>query len=316
MEEPLIVAKKVIITGGAGFIGSSLAKELVNQGHEVTILDNLSTGKREIIQKLLEKDNVRFVEGSVTDLPLLEKLFQGIEYIFHQAALARVPLSVEHPLATNKVNITGTLNVLIAARDNKVKKVVYASSSSVYGTNPTPQKEGMVPDPLSPYALTKLAGESYCTIFSQLYGLPTVSLRYFNVYGPGQDPESQYAMVIPAFIDRMMRDEPPIIFGDGEQSRDFTYIQDVVHANILAADSDIEGVFNIGSGKNITINALADEIKALLNKNLESEHKEPRPGDAKHTLADITRARKFNYEPKWSLRNGLIETILRLNQGG
>jgi len=281
----------------------------------VAILDDLSTGKKENISRLLEKHNLQFVQDSITNLPLLQKLCQGTEYVFHQAALARVPFSIEHPLAANEVNITGTLNVLVAARDNGVKKVVYASSSSVYGNNPTPQQEGMTPEPLSPYALTKLTGEYYCTIFSQLYGLSTVCLRYFNVYGPRQDPGSQYAMVIPAFIDRILRGQPPVIYGDGEQSRDFTFIQDVVRANLLAAETDAQGVYNIGGGHNITINRLAETIMELMGTKLKPVHEPPRPGDVRHTMADIARAGSFGYEPKWSLVDGLKEVINKFRRG-
>jgi len=281
----------------------------------VAILDDLSTGKRENISGLLEKHNVQFVQDSITNLPLLQKLCQGTEYVFHQAALARVPFSIEHPLAANEVNITGTLNVLVAARDNGVKKLVYASSSSVYGNNPTPQQAGMTPEPLSPYALTKLTGEYYCTIFSQLYGLSTVCLRYFNVYGPRQDPGSQYAMVIPAFIDRVLRGQPPVIYGDGEQSRDFTFIQDVVRANLLAAETGAQGVYNIGGGHNITINRLAKTIMELMGTKLKPPHEPPRPGDVRHTLADIARAGSFGYEPKWNLVDGLKEVINKFRRG-
>jgi UDP-glucose 4-epimerase len=227
---------------------------------------------------------------------------RGVTYVFHEAALARVPYSVSHPRATNEVNIDGTLNVLLAAKENSVKKVIYASSSSIYGDASTlPQREDAIPDPLSPYALTKLAGEYYCHIFSQIYGLPTVSLRYFNVYGPRQDPHSQYALVIPAFLDRVYRGLPPVIFGDGEQSRDFTFIYDVVAANILMAESNAQGVYNIGGGRNTTINRLAEIVLDLLEGELSPIHEDPRQGDPKHTLADITKARAIGYEPKWSL---------------
>lgn len=302
--------KKVIVTGGAGFIGSHLAEELVKQGYQVIILDDLSTGKLENIAELLNKDNVEFVQGSITELPLLQKLFQGVEYVFHQAALARVPRSIDDPLTTNEVNITGTLNILLAARENKVKKVIYASSSSVYGdTDTLPQRENMPPNPMSPYALTKLAGEYYCNIFRQIYGLPTVSLRYFNVYGSRQDLKSQYATVIPAFIERISQGLPPIIHGDGEQSRDFTFIADVVRANILAAESDAEGAYNIGCGKGTTINQVAESILNLMEKNLPPVHEKPRPGDPRHTLADVSNAKGFGYEPEWNLEEGLKKII-------
>ncbi len=302
--------KKVVVTGGAGFIGSHLAEGLVEQGYNVIILDDLSTGKMENIAELLNNDNIEFVQGSITKLSLLQKLFQGVEYVFHQAALARVPRSIDDPLTANEVNITGTLNILLAARENKVKKVIYAASSSAYGDTPTlPQREDMPPDPLSPYALTKLAGEYYCNIFRQIYGLATVSLRYFNVYGSRQDLKSQYATVIPAFIERISQGLPPIIHGDGEQSRDFTFIADVVQANILAAESDAEGTYNIGGGKSTTINQIAGSILNLMGKNLPPIHEKPRPGDPRHTLADVSNAKGFGYEPEWTLEDGLKKII-------
>lgn len=302
--------KKVVVTGGAGFIGSHLTEELVAQGYKVVVLDDFSTASDENIASLRQKGNVELAQGSITDLPRLQKLFEGIDYVFHQAAMARVPRSIEDPLTVNQVNITGTLNVLLAARDNGVKKVVFASSSSVYGdTSVLPQREDLIANPLSPYALTKLTGEYYCTIFRPIYGLATICLRYFNVYGPGQSPHSQYAMVIPSFIDRVARNLPPVIHGDGEQSRDFTFIQDVVHANILAAKSTAEGIYNIGSGRSITINQLAEKIIKLMQKDLKPIHEKGRLGDVKHALADITRAKSFGYEPEWSLENGLKETI-------
>ena len=227
--------KRVAVTGGAGFIGSNLAEELATS-NSVIIIDDLSTGNKENIASLLQKDNVRFIRGSILDLKLLQESFRGIDFVFHQAALPSVPRSIEDPLVTNEVNITGTLNVLLAARDNKAKKVVYASSSSVYGDTPTlPKSEDMPTNPQSPYALTKLVGEYYCRIFHQIYKLPTICLRYFNVFGPRQDPASQYAAVIPRFVAKVLRGQPPIIYGDGNQTRDFTYIKDVTQANVVAA---------------------------------------------------------------------------------
>ncbi len=307
--------KRVAVTGGAGFIGSHLAEELAGRGYYVIILDDLSTGRMENIADLLKKENVEFIQGSITELILLRELFQGVEYIFHQAALSSVPRSIEDPLTANEVNIKGTLNVLMAARENRVGKVVYASSSSVYGDALTsPQREDMPANPLSPYALTKLAGEYYCNIFRQIYGLPTVCLRYFNVYGLRQDPQSQYAAAVPAFMERIFQNLPPVIFGDGEQSRDFTFIQDVVQANILAAMNDAEGVYNIGNGKSVTINQVAKAILDLMYKDLKPVHKEPRPGDPRHTLADISKARGFGYEPRWTLEDGLRETIKEFSE--
>jgi len=308
--------EKVVVTGGAGFIGSHLAEELVKQNYQVAIIDDLSTGKMENIASLLKKGNTEFIQGSITDLPLLRDLFQGVKYVFHQAALSSVPRSIEDPLATNEVNITGTLNVLTAARENSIGKVIYASSSSVYGDALSlPQRENMPLNPLSPYALTKLAGEYYCNIFCQIYGLPTVSLRYFNVYGLRQDPYSQYAAVVPAFMERISHNLPPIIFGDGEQSRDFTFIQDVVQANILAAVNDASGAYNIGCGANATINQLAKTILALMGKDLKPVYEEPRPGDPRRTVADVSKAMGFGYEPEWALEDGLKETIKGLNEG-
>ena len=307
------IVKKVIVTGGAGFIGSHLTELLLSRGYHVTIIDELSTGKMANIEPLLKKMNVEFIQGSITDLPLLQNLFQGAYYAFHQAAIPSVPRSIQDPLSTNKVNITGTLNVLLAARDNNVKKVIYASSSSVYGDTPTlPKREDMIPYPQSPYALTKLVGEYYCRVFHQIYDLPTICLRYFNVYGPRQDSDSQYAAVIPISITRLSQDKPPIIYGDGEQTRDFTFVKDVIQANIIGAESDACGVFNIGRGENNTINDLAKTITHIMGKDLQSEYQPPRPGDVKHSLADISRARAIGYEPQYSLDKGLRETIKRL----
>lgn len=301
--------EKVIVTGGAGFIGSHLAEELARRGYQVTILDDLSTGEMENIKELLKKGSVQFIQDSITNFSLLKELFQGAIYVFHQAALPSVPRSVKDPLAASEVNITGTLNVLLAARDNKVRKVVYASSSSVYGDTPTlPKKEDMVPYPQSPYAVTKLAGEHYCRVFQEVYGLATACLRYFNVYGPRQNPDSQYAAVIPRFIRWAFEGSPLIIFGDGEQTRDFTFIADAVEANILAAESNASGVFNIGQGKSITINELAKLVIRLTGNNVEPVHQEPREGDIRHSLADISKAKTLGYEPRYNLEEGLEET--------
>ena len=309
-NRPITKMRKVIVTGGAGFIGSHLAKELAGQGYQTIILDDLSTGKIENIKELLKNDGVEFIRGSVTDLSLLKELFKDAYNIFHLAAIPSVPRSIDNPRASHDVNVSGTLNVLLAAQGNSAKKVIYASSSSVYGDTPTRLKgEDKMPNPLSPYAVTKLAGEYYCLVFHQVYGLPTVCLRYFNVYGPRQDPTSQYAAVIPRFITRAFEGNSPIILGDGEQTRDFTFIKDVVAANILAAESDAYGLFNIAQGKSITINELAKLVTTIMGKNIELIHQEPRAGDVRHSLADISRARAFGYEPKYSLEEGLRETI-------
>jgi nucleoside-diphosphate-sugar epimerase len=301
---------KYIITGGAGFIGSSLA-EALSQGHEVTILDNLSTGRMENIQRLVERGDVAFVKGDINDTALLQDLFQGADGIFHQAALPSVQRSVKNPMATHEANVTGTLNVLLAARDAGVRKVVMASSSSVYGNTPTlPKHEGMIPRPLSPYAVSKIADEYYASVFSDLFGLQTVCLRYFNVFGPRQDPNSQYAAVIPNFVKRILNGQPPVIYGDGKQTRDFTYIKNVVQANIRAMESDAQGAFNIACGERIDLLELASTIMEIVGKDIELIHEAPRPGDVRDSLADISRAQAaFGYAPQYDLKSGLMETI-------
>jgi UDP-glucose 4-epimerase len=308
---------KVVVTGGAGFIGSHLAEELSKRGYHVVILDDLSTGKIENIEQLLNKDRVEFIQGSVTDFPLLKSLFRDVDYVFHQAAIPSVPRSIEYPLASHEANLTGTLNMLLAAKDNGVKKVIYSSSSSIYGDTPIlPKREDMVPNPRSPYAVTKLAAEYYCQVFHEVYSLDTVCLRYFNVYGPRQDPKSQYSAVIPRFIMRVSQGSPPIIFGDGEQTRDFTFVKDAVEANIIFAESNANGVFNIGTGESITINKLANIIINATGKNMKPIYQEPRPGDIRHSLADISQAREIGYNPKYSIEAGLAENIgWSLNEG-
>ena len=305
--------EKVIVTGGAGFIGSHLAEELANRGYSVVILDDLSTGRMENIADLLAKENIEFVQGSINDASLLQRFFQGVHYVFHLAAIPSVPRSTENPLASHQVNATGTLNVLLSARDSGVKKVVYASSSSVYGdTGTAAKRENMMPNPQSPYAVTKLTGEYYCRVFQEVYGLPSICLRYFNIYGPRQDPNSPYAAVIPIFIRRICQGNPPVIFGDGEQTRDFTFIKDATEANILAAESDASGVFNIGRSESVTINQLARlAIKLVGNSNVEPVYKQPRPGDIRHSLADISKSRILGYNPRYSLEEGLRETVRR-----
>ncbi len=297
---------KVVVTGGAGFIGSNLAEELSNR-YEVTVLDDLATGRESNLSGL----DVKFERGSILDPELLAQTFRGARYVFHEAALPSVQRSVENPAQTNQVNVDGTLNVLIAARDAGVKKVLFASSSSVYGDTPVlPKVEAMNPDPKSPYAVTKLAGEHYCQVFSTLYGLPTVALRYFNVFGPRQDPTSQYAAVIPNFIARVLEGQPPIMHGDGRQTRDFTFVRDVVRANILAAESDAVGVFNVACQRRIDLVELAETIMDLVGVHLDPVHEASRPGDVRDSLADITLAtRAFGYAPAYTLTDGLKETI-------
>jgi len=301
--------KRVVISGGAGFIGSNLAEELAKD-NDVVILDDLSTGQRDNIKNLIKKSNVQFVQGSITDLTLLQNAFKEVDFVFHQAAVASVSRSVADPVAANEVNLNGTLNVLIVARDNHVKKVVYASSCAVYGDSPVlPKREDMLPDPLSPYAVTKMAGEYYCQVFRQVYGLPSVCLRYFNVYGPRQDPHSDYAAVIPRFIVRALQGQPLTIFGDGEQTRDFVFINDVVRANILAAEGEAQGIYNVGSGENISVNMLAVAIRDIVGRKLEIVHQAPRAGEVRHSQADVSKAKNIGHNPQHTLGAGLKETI-------
>ena len=302
---------QVLITGGAGFIGSNIARELTEQEYTVKILDNLSTGNLNNISDI--KNKIELIIGDVRDIKIVKKVMKDVDYVFHQAALPSVPRSIQDPITTNKINVNGTLNILIAAQDNNVKKVVYASSSSVYGNTPTlPKREDMEPCPLSPYAITKLIGEYYCKVFYDIYGLETVSLRYFNVFGPRQDPNSQYAAVIPKFITSMLKNESPTIFGDGEQSRDFTFVKDVVQANILAckAKNASGEVFNIAYGKKTSINELVDKINEILGTSIKAKHTDPRLGDVRHSLADISKAKRIlGYKPKYDIEEGLKETI-------
>ncbi len=257
-----------------------------------------------------DNGGVDFTEGSVTELALLKDVFRGVQYVFHEAAIPSVPRSVENPGATHEANTTGTLNVLMAAKQAGVRKVVYASSSSAYGDSPMlPKREEMPPDPRSPYAVSKLAGEYYCRAFHQVYGLATASLRYFNVYGPRQDPDSQYSAVITRFIRRALEDGPPVIYGDGEQTRDFVFVRDVVEANILAAEGDAAGVFNIGRGEHISVKRLAGLVTELVGSKVQPEHQESRAGDVMHSLADISRASAFGFDPAYSLERGIRETI-------
>ena len=299
---------KVVVTGGAGFIGSNLAGELT-KSHEVTVIDNLSTGRIENLDYI--RDEIEFIQGSILDLDLLKRTFAGADTVFHQAAIPSVQRSVDNPIASNEANVDGTLNVLVAARDCGVRKVVYASSSSVYGDTPTlPKREDMKPNPKSPYAISKLAGEYYCRVFSEVYGLKTACLRYFNVYGPRQNPDSQYAAVIPRFITRVLAHEPPVIYGDGEQTRDFTFVKDVVKANILAMQSEAEGVFNIACGERVSLNLLAGRIMETTGIRLDPIYDEPRQGDIKDSLADISSAgENLGYKSDFNLNSGLEGTI-------
>ncbi len=301
---------RYIVTGGAGFIGSNLA-ECLARDHEVVIIDDLSSGRRENIAPFIDCPGVTFIEGSVTDLDLLLEAFQGADGIFHQAAIASVPRSVEAPGETNAVNVSGTLNVLWAAKECGVPAVVTASTSAIYGDDPTfPKHETMAPEPLSPYAVSKLAGEHYGKVFSDLYGIRTVFLRYFNVFGPRQDPDSEYAAVIPKFITRLLTGKPPIIYGDGGQTRDFIFVGDVARANILAMESNASGVFNIAGGRRISLNDLASILMEITGIHLQVLYEPPRPGDVRDSLADIARAQDaFGFSPDCTLDEGLRRTV-------
>jgi nucleoside-diphosphate-sugar epimerase len=300
-----------VVTGGAGFIGSNIARRLVELGQEVRIVDDLATGHRGNLEGI--EVGVAFHEGTICDLDLLKDVFAGADYVLHQAALASVPRSVKDPLASNDANVDGTLKVLVAARDCGVRRVVYASSSSVYGDAPElPKHEGMNPAPKSPYAVSKLAAEYYCRTFTSVYGLETVSLRYFNVYGPYQDPDSPYAAVIPIFTSQIMAGKRPQVFGDGEQSRDFTFVDDVVTANLQAAEAPgAAGAFlNLGLCERHTLNELLAMLAELTGKPVDPEYGDVRPGDVKHSQADITRAREtIGYDPQVPFAEGVRRTV-------
>ncbi len=326
-----------LVTGGGGFIGSNIVEELLRRGERVRVLDNFATGKRENINRLktrFQKDQqsrpamtpkiatngIHFgafevVEGDIRSYHIVREAVEGVDFILHQAALPSVPRSIKDPITTNEVNVIGTLNMLNAARDVGVKRIVYASSSSVYGDlEVMPKTEDMLPKPLSPYAVSKLAGEKYCQVFTKLYGLETVVFRYFNVFGPNQDPTSQYSAVIPKFIEMIHRGETPVIFGNGEQSRDFTFVKNVVDANLLACEADIENcsgeVFNIACGRRITINQMVRMINEIMKTDIQPKYETPRPGDVKHSLANIGKAMQFlNYQPAVNFEDGLRTTI-------
>jgi UDP-glucose 4-epimerase len=282
-----------LVSGGAGFIGSNIVEALLNRGHKVKVVDNFVSGKKENLAACLDK--IELVVGDIRDLALLKKVTAGVDYILHQAALRSVPKSVGDPTSYNDVNVAGTLNVLLAAKESGVKRVVYASSSSVYGeARHFPEKETDLPLPISPYAASKLAGEHYCHVFSKIYGLEAVSLRYFNVFGPRQSLETQYAVVVPRFIISMLDDQAPPVHGDGLQSRDFTYIDNVVEANILAASvPGISGeVFNVASGRDYTVLSLVEQLNKIMGKDLKGRFIAARPGDVPRTLADISKAKR------------------------
>ena len=300
-----------LVTGGAGFIGGSIARTLVEQGESVRVIDNFCEGKRENLADIADRIDLR--EADIRDAEAVAAAMQGIDYVTHQAALKTVPSSVAQPMEYNDVNVNGTLCLLLAARDAGVKRFVFASSSAVYGESPTiPKHEEMPPLPVSPYGVTKLAAEFYLRMFPALYGLETVCLRYFNVFGPRQDPKSQYAAVIPNFITRLLAGEPPMIDGDGEQTRDFTFIADTVRANLLACTAPgIAGrVFNIAGGAQTSINELAAIIAEIIGVDIAPVHSADRVGDIKHSVADISAARRsLGFEPSISIQDGLRRTI-------
>ncbi len=303
---------KFLITGGAGFIGSNIAEFLLTEGHKVRVIDNFSTGKKENIAGF-EKD-IELIDGDIRDFNTVTNAVKDIEIILHQAALPSVPRSISDPVTSNEVNVTGTLNILEAARKSEVQRVVSASSSSVYGDTPElPKHEGMTPNPLSPYAVTKLTGEKYSRVFANIYGLETICLRYFNVFGPHQDPDSQYSAVIPKFIKAILEGKQPVIYGDGEQSRDFTYITNVIKANYLAATADIKEfglAVNCACHERITLNQLVDSINEILHSEILPIFNEPRKGDIKHSFADIALAEKtFGYRPDITFKEGLQKTV-------
>lgn len=304
---------KALVTGGAGFIGSHITEALLMKGFAVRVLDNFSTGKKENLIFDREYPSLEIIEGDICDLSICQKVVIGVEYVFHEAALPSVQRSIEDPEASNKINIGGTLNILLAASKEKVKRVIYASSSSVYGDTPTlPKHEAMSPDPLSPYALQKYVGEQYCRLFHQLYVLDTISLRYFNVFGPKQDPNSLYSAVIPKFIDALIHDRPPTIFGDGEQSRDFSFIENVVQANLLAMSAErLHGeAINIACGVRISLNQLLSMLKEILGSVQVPIYEEARKGDVRHSLADIRKAKDLiNYAPAVDFKAGLKKTV-------
>ena len=303
--------KLYLVTGGAGFIGSHIAEALVNRGDRVRVLDNLMTGKRENLTHLIGK--IEFIEADIRDYTAIRQAAEGVSVIFHEAAIPSVPRSVADPQLSHDVNVNGTFNVLMAARDAGVRRLVFAASSSAYGdTEVLPKIETMMPNPLSPYAAAKLVGELYCQTFTRVYGLETVALRYFNVFGPRQDPTSPYSGVISKFVTALLENQTPTIFGDGEQSRDFTYVANVVDANLRAAEAPeaVGKVMNLGIGERITLNQLLDELQKIIGTKLKPNYEETRAGDVRHSLADISRAENLlGYRPLVGLAEGLKYTV-------
>ena len=302
---------KFLVTGGAGFIGSNLCEKLLEKGYAVRVLDNLSTGKEENLNAF--GGSLEFIRGDIRDKESVEMAVKGVEYVIHLAALGSVPRSVDDPETTHEVNATGTLRILTAAKNEKVRRVVYASSSSIYGDTPTlPKVESMIPTPQLPYAVSKLTGEYYCRVFHRVYGLETVSMRYFNVYGKRQDPSSQYAAVIPKFITAVLCGESPTIYGNGEQTRDFTFVDDCNQANIKAcfAKDAPGGFFNVGFGSRISLNDLFQRIGRFAGNDVKPLYGEPRKGDVRHSLADVSKAKEcLAYEPQFSIERGIEKSV-------
>ncbi len=307
---------RYLITGGAGFIGSNIVEELLRRGEFVRVLDNFSTGRRSNLDKFT--NDIDLIEGDIRSYHVVQKACQGIDFVLHQAALPSVPRSIFDPITSNDVNVNGTLNILHAAKESKVKRVVYASSSSVYGDNPkSPKSEDFIPNPKSPYAVSKLTGEYYCKVFYQIYGLETVSLRYFNVFGLRQDPNSQYAAVIPKFLKMIKNGISPTIHGDGNQSRDFTFVRNNVEANILAciAPNAAGKVFNIACGESFSLNELVQMLNQLMGTSIQPVYGPERSGDVKHSLADISRAKEdLNYRPTVMFKEGLKILVDNFNE--
>ncbi len=305
------MSKTVLVTGGAGFIGSHLVEALVKRGDQVRVLDNLVTGRRENLEPVANR--IEFLEGDILDATLLRKAMRDVEIVFHQAALASVPMSLERPMDVHAACATGTLNVLDQAHQAGVRRVVYAASSSLYGNQPfATNRESDPPSPMSPYGVAKLSGEYYCHAYFHSFGLETVCLRYFNVFGPRQDPDSPYSAVIPLFITRLLADQRPIIFGDGQQSRDFTYVGNVVHGNLLAAEApNVAGrSFNIANGRSTSLLQLLTALRRLLRVNIQAIHQAPRAGEVRHSMADISQAIQYlGYEPPVDFETGLANSI-------
>src|SRR5262249_25208169 len=301
---------RYLVTGGAGFIGSHAVDELVQRGQEVAVLDDLSTGKEQNLSQVAGQ--IEFVRGGITASEARRTACRGVDYVLRLAARTSVPLSVKDPLETNRINVDGTLNVLVAARDARVRRVVFAASSSAYGETPSlPKVEVMPPAPISPYGVSKLAGELYAQVFGRVYGLENVSLRYFNVFGPRQDPNSPYSGVLSRFISAMLNGVPPVVFGDGEQSRDFTYVENAVQATLLASEAPgVSGmVFNVGTGRRYTLNQTLQLLQAIAEKPAQVQYDPPREGDIRHSQADIELARKrLGYQPRMSFEEGLRRT--------